>query len=85
VTGYQIQATDGPIGSVSSFMVNAGNWAIRELVVETGHWYSGKKMLILPKNIERISYDDSTVFVKLTKADIQQTSTNDVAQVVSRS
>jgi hypothetical protein len=85
VTGYQIQASDGPIGSVSSFMVNAGNWAIRELVVEAGHWYSGKKILILPKNIERISYDDSTVFVKLTKEDIQQTSKNDVAQVVKLS
>jgi len=83
ITGYQIQATDGPIGTVSSFMVDARNWAIRELVVETGHWYAGKKILILPANIERISYDDSTVFVNLAKADIQHTSSNDVAQVVA--
>ena len=82
VTGYQIQATNGPIGSVSSFMVDGRSWAIRELVVETGHWYAGKKILVLPENIDRISYEDSTVFVSLTKEDIQQTSTNDVAQVV---
>jgi hypothetical protein len=81
VTGYHIQATDGPIGSVSSLMVDGGNWAIRELVVETGHWYAGKKILLLPKNIDRMSYEDSTVFVNLTKEDIQRTSTNDVAQV----
>jgi hypothetical protein len=83
VTGYRIQATDGSIGSVRSFMVDGRTWAIRELVVETGHWYAGKKVLVLPLNIDRISYDDSTVFVNLTKEDIQQTSTNDVAQVVS--
>jgi hypothetical protein len=28
-----------------------------------------------------MSYEDSTVFVNLTKEDIQRTSTNDVAQV----
>ena len=83
VTGYNIQATDGPIGSVSSFMVDGRTWAIRELVVETGHWYAGKKILILPENIGRINYEDSVVFVNLTKQDIQQTSTNDVAQVVA--
>jgi hypothetical protein len=83
ITGYQIQATDGPIGSVSSFMVDGRTWAIRELVVDTGHWYAEKKILILPANIKRISYDDSTVFVNLAKEDIQQTSSNDVAQVVA--
>jgi hypothetical protein len=64
-------------------MVDGWSWAIRELVVETGHWYAGKKILILPDNINRISYEDSTVFVSLTKEDIQQTSTNDVAQVLA--
>jgi hypothetical protein len=81
VTGYHIQAADGPIGAVSSFMVDGRNWAIRELVVETGHWYAGKKILLLPENIDRISYEDSTVFVSLTQEDIRQTTRNDVAQV----
>ncbi len=80
ITGYQIQATDGSIGSVSSFMVHGKSWAIRELVVETGHWYAGKEILILPESIDRISYEYSTVFVRLTKEDIQQTVRNDVAQ-----
>ncbi len=80
VTGYQIQATDGQIGTVSSFMVEIWSWSIREMVVETGHWYAGKPILILAENIRRISYDDSTVFVNLTKADIRHTSKNDVAQ-----
>jgi uncharacterized protein YrrD len=83
VTGYQIHATNGPVGSVTSFMVDGRSWAIRELVVETGHWYAGRRILVLPENINRISYDDSSVFVSLSKEDIRQTSTNDVAQAIA--
>lgn len=81
VTGYAIQALDGAIGSVHGFMVDDKSWAIRELVVETGHWYSGKEILISSGKIERISYEASKVFVSLTKADIQHTAENDVARV----
>jgi hypothetical protein len=80
VTGYYIQATDGTIGSVRGFLVDDKSWAIRELVVETGHWYAGKEILISPAKIERISYEDSKVFVNLTQADIQRTAENNVAK-----
>jgi hypothetical protein len=81
VTGYPIEAADGLIGHVTGFLVDDRSWAVRELVVETGHWYAGKKILLLPENIDRISYEDSTVFVSLTQEDIRQTTRNDVAQV----
>jgi uncharacterized protein YrrD len=80
VKGYGIQATDEAIGSVAGFMVDDKSWAIRELVVETGHWYSGKEILISPGKIQKISYEDSKVFVKLTRADIQRTAENEVAK-----
>jgi len=80
VTGYHIQATDGVIGSVSSFMVDDKSWAVGELVIETGHWFSGKEILISPKKIDRISYEDSKVFVKLTMADIKETAENGLAK-----
>ena len=83
VKGYEIRASDGAIGSVSSFMVEGKGWMIRELVVETGHWYAGKKILLLPENITRISYEESAVFVNLTREDIQLTSKNDVVQAGS--
>jgi hypothetical protein len=80
VTGYHIQSVDGEIGHVSSFLVDDKSWAIHELVIETGHWYSGKEILIPPSKVERISYDESKVFVNLTMADIQQTSESDIPQ-----
>lgn len=79
VTGYRIHATDGEIGSVRGLLVDDRSWAIREMVVEAGHWYAGKEVLIPPDKIARVSYEDSAVFVNLTKADIQRTAENSVA------
>jgi sporulation protein YlmC with PRC-barrel domain len=79
--GYDIQANDGPIGSVTSFMVDDKSWAIGELIVETGHWYWGKEVRIPASSIKRISYEESLVFVNLSKAEIQGVSERDLAKV----
>jgi hypothetical protein len=84
VTGYYIETVDGTLGHVKGFLVDDTNWSIRELVVETGHWYSGREVLISPTKVDRISYVDSTVFVNLTKAEIQQTQENEVVQAGAR-
>jgi len=81
VTGFAIQATDGLLGHLSGFLVDNRSWAIHQLVVETGHWYAGKEILIAPAKIERISYEDSKVAVNLTQADIRQLAENYVAKV----
>lgn len=73
VTGHHLQALDGAIGSVSGFMVDDKSWVIRDLCVEAGPWYSGKEVLIAPDRVERISYEESKVFVNLTREDIQRT------------
>ncbi|MGD1031800.1 MAG: PRC-barrel domain containing protein [Opitutaceae bacterium] len=80
ITGYHIQAIDGTIGHVSGLLVDDKSWAIRELVVETSHWYSGKEVLISHGKIERISYEESKVFVSLTMEDIQRTAEHAIAE-----
>jgi len=82
VTGYRIETADGPVGHVRSFMLHAKSWAIRELVVETGPWYAGKEVLISLSNVERVSCGDSSVHVKLTKADILRTAEEEQAKPV---
>lgn len=82
ITGYHIQTVDGPIGHVSGFLVDDKTWVIGELVVEAGHWYSGKEILVSPGKIGRIDYEESKVFVNLTKEDIQRTAESGSAQAV---
>ena len=71
--GYHIQTSERAIGRVTDFMMDDKSWAIRRLVVETGHWFSGKEIAISPKQIDRVSYEESKVFVKVTKKAILET------------
>ena len=43
MSGYHIETSDGEIGHAAVFMVDEKSWAIHELVIETGHWYSAGK------------------------------------------
>jgi len=70
IAGYHIHARDGEIGHVTDFMIDDKSWEIRHFVVETGHWFAGKEIAISPRHIDRISYEESMVFVDLTKAAI---------------
>jgi sporulation protein YlmC with PRC-barrel domain len=66
VTGYNIAAIDGEIGKVEDFLIHDGTWKIDFMVVDTGHWLPGKKVLIAPKWIREIDWETSTVVVKLS-------------------
>ena len=46
VNGYHLQATDGSVGHVCDFMMDGQSWAIRQLVIKTGHRFSGKEVQI---------------------------------------
>jgi hypothetical protein len=69
VTGYKIQTPGGLIGELSGFLINDRSWEINRLIVGTGHWYSGKEIVVAPSQVERISYEESKVFVNLSKAE----------------
>ncbi|MFZ1041699.1 MAG: PRC-barrel domain-containing protein, partial [Anaerolineales bacterium] len=72
VDGHHIQAADGEIGHVEDFIVDDETWAIRYLIVDTQNWWPGKKVLISPKWIERVSWRELKVFVNLTREMIKQ-------------
>jgi hypothetical protein len=76
VGGYHVEGSDGAIGHVCDFMMDEQSWAIRQLVIKTGHRISGKEVQILASTVDRISYDESTVFVNLTAEGIEQNPTH---------
>jgi hypothetical protein len=81
VSGYHVQATDGIIGHVCDFMMDDRSWAIGQLVVKIGHRFTGNEVLIPAGKVDRISYDDSTVFVKLTKEAVEKSPAYHLAPV----
>jgi uncharacterized protein YrrD len=72
VTGHHIQAADGEIGHVEDFIIDDETWAIRYLIINTQNWWPGKKVLVSPQWIERVSWLESKVFVNLTRETIKQ-------------
>jgi hypothetical protein len=71
VTGYHLQANDGMLGHVCDFLMDTQSWAIRELVIKTGHRFSGREVVIPTNEVDRISYEESTVFVNLTRDSVE--------------
>lgn len=66
VKGYTIHAIDGEIGEAEDFIIDDTSWAIHFMVVDTGNWLPGKKVLISPKWIREIKWETSEVFVDLS-------------------
>ena len=83
VNGYHLQASDGTIGHVCDFLMDTQNWTIRQLVIKTGHRFSGKEVQIPARKVDRICYPDSTVFVSLTREAVEQSAAPDLTPVGS--
>ncbi|MDA3790460.1 MAG: PRC-barrel domain-containing protein [Desulfobacula sp.] len=72
MSGHHIQAADGEIGHVEDFIIDDKTWAIRYLIIDTRNFWPGKKVLVSPQWIERISWEESKVFVNLPCETIKQ-------------
>jgi sporulation protein YlmC with PRC-barrel domain len=72
VSSYEIQTHDAAIGHLTDFVIDDKSWAVRHLAVETGHLLSGKEIVLSPTRVERISYEESKVFVDVTKESLRE-------------
>lgn len=72
VSGYDIQANDGEIGHVEDFIIDDKTLEISYLIIDTKNWWPGKKILISPKWIDHVSWNESKVFVNLLRETIKQ-------------
>ena len=82
--GYAIRASDGVIGKVDDFYFDDDTWAIRYLVVDTGTWLSGKKVLISPIALGHAGWMGRQLPVALTRAQVERSPDIDTRKPVSR-
>ena len=68
MVGFSVEALDGSIGKIdeASYDVGAGF-----VVVDTGPWIFGKKVLLPAGVIDAVDLDETTVFVQRTKDEIK--------------
>jgi hypothetical protein len=64
--GCPVAASDGRIGAVEDFLLDGKRWAVRWMVVDTGEWLPGRKVLIHPSAIAPIQLPPRPAFPMLT-------------------
>jgi len=69
--GKKLAASDGEIGHVKDFYFDDADWAIRYVVVDTGHWLTGRLVLLTPHAFAKLDQNDHTLQVSLSKKQIQ--------------
>ena len=69
--GFTIGATDGDIGLVKDFYFEDNSWIVRYLVIETGSWQKGRKVLISPDAILTPDWKNKTFPINLSKEQIK--------------
>ena len=66
--GFSVEAKDGSIGKIDEA---TGDIGASYVVVDTGPWIFGQKVMIPASMIDRVDYDDETVYVMATKEQIK--------------
>lgn len=84
IHGYDISASDGTLGTVSDFLFDDVTWRIRWLVVETGGWLLGRKVLLPPSALGHLDAEQREFSVKLTRQQVQDSPDIDTDRPVSR-
>jgi uncharacterized protein YrrD len=82
--GNPMEATDGEIGKVEEFYFDDQAWIIVYLIVKTGSWLSGRKVLISPVALVRELDRTGTFPINLTKQQIKDSPDIDTDLPVSR-
>jgi hypothetical protein len=68
LVGYEVEATDGGIGKIDEASDDVG---ASYVVVDTGPWIFGKKVLLPAGVIDRVDVDEEKVYVSRTKDEIK--------------
>jgi sporulation protein YlmC with PRC-barrel domain len=84
INGYAIAASDGRLGTVSDFLFDDASWLVRWLVVDTGKWLSGRKVLLPPSVLGHPDAQKKEFPVRLTMQQVKSSPDIDTDRPVSR-
>jgi PRC-barrel domain len=82
--GFQLVVADGEIGYVEEFYFDDERWALRYVVVNTGNWLSGRRVLVSPFAVRQVEWENRQLHAALTKSQIEESPDIDTHKPVSR-
>ena len=84
IIGNTIGAIDGEIGKVKDFYFDDETWIVRYLIIETGNWMLGRKVLLSPQSIIMSDWEHDVFKVNLTKEQVFNSPNIDTNKPVNR-
>jgi uncharacterized protein YrrD len=84
LNGFAVRASDGEIGTIDDLYFDDERWVVRYLVVDTGSWLTGRKVLLSPHAFRQADWDGRSVLMNLTREQIENSPDIDTHQPVSR-
>lgn len=79
-----VRGTDGDAGDVHDVYLERADWRVRYLVVSTGPWLFGRKVLIAPQVAGEPLWEDKVLPVDLTRDQVRESPDVDLERPVSR-
>lgn len=68
---FSVHALDGDIGSVKDVYFDDKDWVVRYLVVDTGGWLTGRKVVLSPISVSHVDWENNKLHMNLTREKIQ--------------
>ena len=82
LTGYHIESRDGDIGHIEDFLVDDADWSIRFLVIDTRNWWPGKRVLISPRSVLEIDWEERMVTIDADRQKVKDSPAYDPAAIL---
>ena len=70
IAGVTVSGTDGEIGTLEDFYFEEAGWNVRYLLVDTGSWFDGKRVLLSPSTVQG-DWGLTGVHVNLSRDDVR--------------
>jgi uncharacterized protein YrrD len=70
IAGATVSGTDGEIGTLEDFYFEEAGWNVRYLLVDTGSWFDGKRVLLSPSAVQG-GWGRTGVHVNLSREDVR--------------
>ncbi len=84
MVGYAVHRIHERIGDVDDFLVDDASWTIRYMVVDVQGWWPDKKVLVLPRSVLGIAWEEKAVHVDLSRATLRNAPGYDPRRPIDR-
>src|ERR1700722_16183027 len=84
IHGCVVAASDGQLGTVTDLLFDDASWRVRWMVVDTGNWLSGRKVLLPPTVLGHPDAIKQEFAVRLAMQQVKDSPDIDTDRTVSR-